>query len=329
MSTGDRVSYAKYAAQSLIALVDPGDTLYMVPIDPSVCSDNHYKIDLKVKRSEILDSADLRAVFRAAGTTPAVSVGTGVEMLVKEGMQKSEDVVSTEGDDKEYWLVVLTDGLFQDTHYKQVSAEKLLEQYAYGYSGLRTVYLGFGEEAEDLSNFALQSKMPFTALKITEPLEVIEAMQQIACLLSGRLALDSQYVSASGSSVAVDLCGCAYPIAGISVIAQDCNAVMTSASYDGNVVLMEQGCTITPDASMKMQSAYSVVLKNGTTDVPFDKGTVTLQYNNTVPAANVTVLVEPALELIPVVEYKQEANWIEVDSQYINEYLKPGDILTL
>lgn len=177
---GERVAFANYATQNLIALLAPEDRLEIVRMSaPSsvgpVGSD---------KRSGVATVQGWDVV----GSTPYTSVTTGMtrlRSLLAQGADPEED----------YWLVIFGDGTFDefvdanDDYLEEVAVNRIRSDLSalrndFSDRRLGVVFLGIGDQAPLLAR-AWQGAGAITDTAITPP-DIVGAMFEIAALITGR-----------------------------------------------------------------------------------------------------------------------------------------------
>jgi hypothetical protein len=83
-------------------------------------------------------------------------------------------------------------------------------------------------------------------------------------------------------------------------------------------------CTITPSTKLNMKNGYTAKIEG---DPYFTEGKLTLTFSGTVKAEDLSILVEPALEIRPYFEHWSNNRWERVDAQFVNENLTTKDRL--
>lgn len=328
MDSDNKYEYAHYAIQMLMSLLSEKDVLVITPMNAPngvAVTDTSSSVEINLGKKDRKGEIDkaLSSSFLAnepKGMTPGASIAVAVEHLVDRGMVKKDDLIGLQkAGDKEYWLVILTDGSF-DEQTATRSADDVVEPYITDYSALQTIFLSFGSSAPDLTGCELSQTMPFTPYKAAKSSEIIEVIQKIANQLTGRYTLAPSSYTVSGSRVTIDLNKYEYSLNSISVTAQNCGATLKSAKYNGKSIDILQPCVITANDKLKMKTGYTAVMKG---DPYLSGGVLELEFSANV--SNFSVLVEPALYIEPYLEYEDGSNWIEADMQYINSHLSEKD----
>ena len=330
MSSSNKNDYALYALQMLMALLDDSDILVITPMNSNLGTVTSTSSGIEVNLSASDRNAELTNALTSSssflsktpsGGTPGSAIKVAVKQLEERGL-KDRDNLATAAEDKEYWLVVLTDGVFNeqtDTY----GADAVIESHITDFPSLRTIYLGLGGDSPDLSNSDLTKKLSFTPYRAATTDDIVSAMQSVANQLSGRYTLESKYYTVNGSTVTVDLNRCEVSFKNISVIAQDCGVKLVSAKHDGKNMNIAQPCVIVPKGlTNKIKNGYSGVI---TGDPYLAGGTLILEFSGAVSADKLNILAEPALIIESYIEYKNGANWERTTMQYVNANLSKND----
>ncbi len=312
MNTDERFKYAKYATQMLIALLGEKDNLIITPMN----SYSSVEIDLSnPNRDEVVKTTMTSGLFTPSGGTPASSITSGIQQLTKRGLMDASNLANSL-DNTEHWLVILTDGEFDE------EATSAIKSRISSYPSLKTIFLGFGPAAPDLSNTDLASQYQFTAYKTSNSEQIINVMQKIANQLSGRYTLKKDSYTVKGKEVTVDLDKCEYSFKSVSAIVQNCDATLTSAAYNGKKISISQASVIVPDNGLGLKNGYSAVI-NGT---PYlSGGKLVLTYSDAIDEDDLSILAEPALRIVSFLEYFDGSTWKKTDMQYVNANLSKGD----
>lgn len=309
---------AKYSLQFLVALLGEKDELVIVPMNAGgriavnlTETDRRGEIDSKVVNNSKLNAS--------GDATPPASVGNALKVLEEKGL-KTKDATLQEESDVEYWLVMLTDGKFSGGG----QTAEIVENNIKKYNGLNTVYLSFGDNAVDLTgeNLSLNKNYPFSAYCVKDAAKLSSAMQQVANKMSGRYALNGEDYETVGNKVVVNLDKCNFSINTISVIAQDCGAVVQLATYNGKSVSTVQRSTLSDCKLSGFKEGYIGVFKS---EEFFSGGKLEVVFDKPVDKENVSVMLEPAIYIVPYLRYFNGTDWERTDMQYINSHLKPKD----
>ena len=330
MTSDNKNEYALYALQMLMALLDDGDVLVITPMNLNSSTVTNMSAGIEINLAASNRNAEIKAALTSAssflsrspsGGTPGSAISIAVDQLEARGLKNRDNLGNAEKN-KEYWLVVLTDGAFNEQT-SSYGADAVVESHIKDFPSLRTIYFGLGSDSPDLSGSQLTKKMPFTPYRAASTDDIVSAMQSVANQLSGRYTLESKYYSVNGSTVTVDLNKCELAFKTVSVIAQDCGVTLVSAKHDGKTVNVAQPCVIEPKGlTDKIKNGYSGVIAGS----PYlSGGKLTLEFSGPVSANKLNILAEPALVIDSYLEYKNGANWEKTTMQYINANLSQND----
>ncbi len=341
MQEEHRYNYARYASQTLMAMLGTGDKLVITPmhVGRTTVDQGNYKtaslwVDLSDPegREDAIEDALTDSLFvnvPSGGDTPASTIEWAVQQLVDEGMKTLDETDADAMSDTEYFLVIMTDGQLDN---KKNSSEvaALAEKYAKPseYASYQCIYLGFSSGAVDLGGTDFDSKNGnVTTYKATSAADVISSMQDIANQISGRYSISASAYTRSGNTVTVNLDGIAFGLRSVSMLLQNSNATLLSAKYGTESLSVTQKCGFAGDSVINVKGGSSAVLKRQGTDLNFAGGTLTLTFDSFTDEdlAGLSILLEPALTITPSVTYKGQ----EIDSAYINAHLVKGDEITV
>ena len=255
-----------------------------------------------------------------SGGTPGSAIGIAVDQLEARGL-KDRNNMTAHAEDKEYWLVILTDGAF-DEQTASVKADNIIEQHIIDFPSLKSIYLGLGGAAPNLSSSQLTQKVPFTPFRAATTDDMVSAMQSVANLLSGRYTLDASHYTANGSTVTIDLSKSDLSFKNISVIAQNCGVKLVSAKHNGTALQISNPCVIVPSGLSGIQNGFSAVLSGS--DL-LHGGTLELTFSGPITADKISILAEPALIIQSYLEYKDGNEWKRTTMQYINSHMSEND----
>lgn len=320
MIDGQKTPLAKYSLQTLAASLGTNDTLIVCPMNQSNGRDP-FSIDLtKDDRTDEIASKINKNnnSLNGNGLTPLASVDNAIAELVKNGMQKTEELANEELD-KEYWLIVLTDGQFDNLD-DETACATALEERIKGYAGLNTVYMSFGSGAFDLTNTDLSKNYPFSAYYAKEAVDVIDAMEDVSNKILGKYGADAKTYEVADNTLTIDLDKFDFAVNSVSVLAQNCGAEFKNATYNGKEISPAQRASLNSYGVTNLSPGYVAVFKN---DEYMSGGKLVLVYDKSLN--DVSVLIEPAIFIDAYVEYLDNGSWKKTDMQFINSNLMPGD----
>ena len=318
---------ARYSLEMLMALLDERDKMVIVPMN---AAGNGIPVDLAAPNRDaeldrILAMSQLRS--KTGQGTPPGSMGRAIDQLKSNGLKSSNELWASE-QDKEYWLVILTDGGF-DAMAGCISQADTIAHFIKDYPTLHTVYVGFGNGAVDLSSGIYKKTMEpyqFTPY-ITAENGLAAVIQNISNQMSGRYPLGTSDYSVSGNKVTINLDKAgstlsAISSASISLIAQDCGATVKSATYNGKSMPVAKPSVIVPESLLGMKAGFACEVAGE----PFFKGgQLVFEFTAPVNPDKLSIFAEPALSISYYIECMVNSQWQRVDMQYINENRTPGD----
>ena len=323
-----RADYALYAMKMLMSLLNEGDILQIFPMNDK---ENPEIYTLKGDgRKDQITHLVATGKLTPDGGTPISAIEYALDGLVEEGMKKAADL-TTQDENKEYWLFVLTDGQFDGIGGADNTAKAINDKIG-AYPSLKTIYFAFSDAAVDLRGTAFESELA-TPYKAGNGDELVAGMQKIAAQLSGRYGYTDYTINGDpnvteGDTVVINLNSCKFSIKNISVLALNCGATIESVKYQarGDAAATElpasaitQKCVIEAnnikDGSNPMKAGYSAVIKG---EPYFSGGTLTLKFTSTVKKELLSIFAEPALILSPTFKVADASGKLTaVDSDYI------------
>ncbi len=361
MTSENRWHYSRYAIQTLMALLGPNDRLIITPMNRpgynTAVSDLTYNIEVDLK-AENRKAAMEEAMNKAAllsdpkGETPSTSINFAIQTLKNAGMKRLSETTASDKNENEYFLIVLTDGaLDNDTTggkatnalFAALDGANVHGDYNHSsnkgnsdpYASFQLLYLAFSQGAVDLSGSALGKEYTnFTAYKAATPADVTGTMRDVANRITGRYSLDPSSYTLSGNKVTLDLDKVDFSLRSISIMMQDTEVRLDSGriTYSGGDLSVWQDVTIGVDPALadEMDDGFSAVLKRASSSDIFSGGKVELIFSKDLTAEdmnNFSVLLEPALSLVPIISADADGKRTEIDGAYVNSQMKPGDLI--
>lgn len=277
---GNSWVYANYAMQSLAALLNEKDELYIT----------YMSSPETVVETDLSDVGKVVSNIREwseSGTTPGKTIKTAAKKL----QSISEKDASTQ-----FWLVVMTDGKISGL---SKSLQKTLNSYKgktmSNSSALNVVYLGMGSKAEKISEDKAGGLYSYRS-KTDQ--EIFSAMFEVANLISGRFSatgikqIDSKTIQFSSP----------LPLYSISVLSQSSDAIVekaytTEAQLDINRNILLDATDIAKSSQLRLFGNASVINKMDSSGsaqvVPAE--TYTLKFSKKVDVDDLLIQYEPAI----------------------------------
>jgi len=285
---GNKWAYANYAMQAFCGMLNSEDQLYITYMSRSKKSSyDPNKVDLSA--GGIQNSVDEIRTHKDSSSTPYGAVEMAYNKL------KS---VNDSNPNTQYWLVVITDGAFDECSSMNSSKKKsfLNENFRkYAESVMpngtnpQVTFLGIGGVVapdEDLE------KGIYT-YSASDAGGIIDAMSQMADRISGRTRLQKSAITKiNDNTIQVSS---TIPLLNIAVFAQGVDAKITGVTASGgkSIPISRKATLQYPGISELVGGAYLVgdsqnVIAAGTYNITFDKA---------VELEDVIILFEPALEM--------------------------------
>ncbi|MBQ3870537.1 MAG: hypothetical protein II777_08310 [Clostridia bacterium] len=283
---GSKWAYANYAMQAFCGMLNSEDQLYITYMTKAgVYNYEPEKIDLS--SSGIQNSVYSIKNHLDTGGTPYSAVTKAFDKL------KSVD---DSNPNTQYWLVIITDGDFNDDVYTKKDLEKNFKAYAQTEMPNKTkpqvIMLGIGNSVtvpdEDQSNGVY-------VYKSADASGIIDSMSQMADRISGRTRLKkSDIKKIDGKTISVSS---SIPLLNIAAFVQGSGARIDKAEIVGE----KRDIPITRKAELGY-SGYGEDLSGGAFLLGDSKnvisaGDYTVRFDKEIDLDNVIVLYEPALEV--------------------------------
>lgn len=284
---GNKWAYANYAMQSFCGMLNSEDQLFITYMSQST---NYTPKKIDLSAGGIQNSVDTIRGHEDSGLTPYSAVEAAYNKL------KS---VNDSNPNTQYWLVVITDGVFNEcTTMSSADKKRFLNENFNNYTenvmpngtNPQVTFLGIG------SNVVLpdenQEKGIFT-YSASNADGIIDAMSDMADRISGRTRLqrtDIKQIDAKTVQVSSSI-----PLLNIAVFTQGTQAKVTGAVYGNKTAI-----PISRKVSLSY-SGYSDLVGGafllGDSQTVIGSGTYTVTFDRAVDLDDVIILFEPALEV--------------------------------
>ena len=286
-------AYASYAMQAFTSLLNNDDQLYITYMSQVEDDPNYSPQTIDLSESKIQSSIDSIRKHDNIGNTPYSAIDVAYNKL------KS---VSDNNERTQYWLVVITDGAFQDysgdistselnSKFSSITKEKMPNG-----TTPQMTYMAIGEGAvkpnEDASN-------GIYVYESVGSVDIVKTMSDIADKVSGRSRLDKSCITKTAAdTITVES---TIPLFNIAVLSQNADAKIAKASYENGKDLKisrdvsisyPQMDQLTTDKSLK---AGAFMIKDPSANI--SAGKYTIKFNKKIDLDNIDILFEPALEL--------------------------------
>ena len=325
---GDKDSYATYSLQILMGILGSEDELIITPLNENnkeVTNINQSIIvDLSNPNREQVIKDVLNRLPKPQYNTPPDALDVGLQHLVNRGLKTNAES-GDQSDGVEYWFIMLSDGSFNGCpSINDVSNE--IENRIKDYSYLNTIYYSFGVGSPDLKDTNVVKNYPVTSYHAATPEEITSQMMEIANKLTRRFSVSIDPTTLGVNTVKLDLASYNMTIRTICVAAQNSGASLISIKHDGKDISNITKKLILD--SVSSSSSGTELIKKGclltiTPTNPLDSGIIELEFDT--PINQLEIMIEPAVYIMPYFQVQTPNGLTEVDMQYINSTLKPGE----
>lgn len=318
-------TYASYATQIFAGLLNDSDSLTVTLMNSSKGTKT-MEVDLAGDRQKQVDK--IRDVTNyAKGGTPFISLSDAEKVLVNKGLLTDAQIGNnTVSQSEQYWLVLTSDGRFENGKMTVEEMENGLEELLKKYSNLQLVYFGIGTEGDtsdqsaiDLRNSSKLNAYPnFTAVYAEKEEQIVSTMQELANRISGRYSVN-QGIRFNGTEVTLRISGETSPIRNIAILAQNTDAKLLSAvDEDGRSMTVARPAneqfphnSSYDNVDEGTKGAHTVLIT--CPDGKFPAGTIKLTFSEPVNQKDFSLMYEPAVHIKLTLQQKDTAgNWAEV-----------------
>lgn len=286
---GEKWAYANYAMQAFCGMLNSDDQLFITYMSHSQQSSNYNPEKINLSANGIQSSVDSISQHIDSGSTPYAAVKTAYNKL------KS---VNDTNPNTQYWLVVITDGAFDEcSSMSNAEKKRFLNKNFSNYTeevmpnGTKpqVTFLGIGGVVSPDEN---HSNGIYT-YSASDAEEITDAMSEMADRISGRTRLEEDDIKKiNENTIQVSS---SIPLLNIAVFAQSSDAKITKAVYGNeiNIPISRKVSLNYPNYSDLVGGAFLLgdsqkVIGSGTYNITFDRG---------IDTDDVIILFEPALEM--------------------------------
>ncbi|MEI6580036.1 MAG: hypothetical protein WCN92_11335, partial [Eubacteriales bacterium] len=309
-------SYANYAMQSFCGLLNKQDKLFITFLsDP----DKPVNIDLSSDRQAAVDS--IRTHSKAKGT-PYSAIDNAYKVL---------NNVSGSNKNTQYWLVIITDGVFVKKEKSKTSNEVLINKNDLNSklkgiadkrmpngSKIRITYLAIGQEVISpdpviVKNISVYPETGDGAIVSEE--KIVGVMSNIADKVSGRTRLAVNNITyLDEKTVKINS---VIPLVNIAVLLQNSSATLLNAKIaNGSSLSMEQSSSIRyPEVAGRTTDTglNGTVLLIGNSGTNIGAGTYILSFSEAIDKGALDIMFEPALEIQMKLYYQSGQEITNID----------------
>ena len=288
---GDKWAYANYAMQTFCGMLNSEDQLFITYMSHAEQNTNNYKPEkIDLSAGGIQKSVDSVRNHIDSGSTPYSAVEKAYEKL------KS---VNDSNPNTQYWLVVITDGSFNECDSMSDAEKKMFvnnnfkeytENVMPNGTNLQVTFLGIGDGVVFPDENKSNGIFTYSA---TNADGIIGAMSEMADRISGRTRLEkSDIKKIDDKTIQVSS---SIPLLNIAVFAQDSQAKITKAVYSNEVnIPVSRNVSLSyPGYSDLVGGAFLL----GNSQNIIGSGTYNITFDQNIDLNNVIILFEPALEM--------------------------------
>jgi len=284
-------SYANYAMQTLCGLLNADDELYITYMSSPGTS--AMPADFSTNRQTAVDN--IRTTI-TSGNTPQSAVVTAQDKLVAVHNDNSSNGMNN----IEYWLVVISDGKFNETGvFGQAELDTTLQTFSQTQidngMDLHTIYLAIGSNAIQATN---EPSLNITGKKCDDGKAIVSVLSELSNDISGRYSISKDGITLINDTTVEVASG--IPLQSIAILLQNSSAALQSiVSADGTVMNVVQQVSLkypektgwTSDSSL---NGNEFLVQNTGKNMP--AGKYTLTFSGKVDSNALDIMVEPALE---------------------------------
>lgn len=271
-----RWSQAKYAVEVFAAMMGGSDTMNVYPMSLQG------GLGLTLQGTDSNRVSQIHDMNARYSNTPFTTVSSAVQNLMDTAA------------DKEKWLVIITDGEFDDG---ATPVETIYEKISEcNDNGIKVIYLAIGEGAANLTG---DSSKGFYADKASDGPDVLEKVMKMANQIFTHMVVPESRISISGNTSTLDV---DIPTDKIMVFAQGDNVSVNGLKHNGTEVKASEVENVKysdvkpdnyPDAIVDM-SLKGVVVTYEAGSVPFESGKFEVDVSD---AQNVQYYYSPGVEV--------------------------------
>jgi len=284
-------SYANYAVQTLCGLLNAEDELnitYMSNPGTAVIP-----ADFSSNRQNAVDN--IRSSLNS-GNTPQSAITTAQNKLVESYSNNRSSGIKTE-----YWLVVLSDGEFNEQGvFGKAELDTALQDFSQAQIAdgmdLHTIYLAIGSNAIEAAS---ESGLNIISRKCDDGKAIVSVLSELSNDISGRYRISQDFITLVDDKTVV--LTTEIPLVNIAILMQNSSATLDS-------IVSDQGTTL----SVVQQVSLKYPEKTGwTSDTNLNgkaflvenagqsisAGKYTLKFSDIVDINALDIMVEPAFEL--------------------------------
>lgn len=209
-----RWSQAKYAVEVFTAMMGQTDTINIYPMS------KEGEIGLTLQGSDEDRVSKIHNMNARYANTPFTTVTSAAQDLIADDSEK------------EKWLVIITDGAFDDGATSTETVYEKIDEYTS--QGIKVVYLAIGENATVLNGDASKS---FYAEKASDGSDVLDKVMKIANQIFTHMILPDNRITSSGNITQLDI---DIPVNKIMIFAQGDNVSIGEVRFNGITIMADE-----------------------------------------------------------------------------------------
>ncbi len=287
---GDNAAYTSYAIQALTGLLNSDDALYITYMNKP---DNAQKVDLTNPLQAVNDIRD----YKGGKETPIKSLDTAFNAL-KSHPDKNAYT--------QYWLVVLTDGEFDDDKgmkKTQKAVEKIADSAMPNGESPNVQYIAIGKKSDSYCPEETRANISARTVKTSE--EIVNCVFDISSSISGRYRVkDTDIVRIDNNTFSVST---EVPLINIGVLTQNTDATVEKLSTKEiknvtikNSVKIQSPKKDNPCVKGASDSALGLkgdVILAGEETQRLPAGEYKIKFDKDIKKEDVVIMLEPELEI--------------------------------
>ncbi len=310
---GDKSAYANYAMQAFCGMLNDEDQLFITYMSGAESNYNYSPAKMDLSAESIQKSIDTIRNHIDSGSTPYASVETAYKKL--KGVNDTNP-------NTQYWLVIITDGAFNEHASENDITKKQILNSDFSKYTSSTMPNGTNPQMTFLSiaGAVAPDESPSKGIytySANNANEIIDAMSKMADKISGRTRVDNNSIEkVNGNTIQVSS---SIPLLNIAVFNQTSSAIVEKAVYGNELdipvtrtaVLNYPGYSDLAGGAFLLGDSKNVI-GSGTYNIAFDKD---------IDLNDVIVLFEPALEMrmTITVNGKEISDYSELDNVMEND----------
>ncbi len=282
---GANWAYANYSIQTFVAMLNEEDELYITYMS---------KPGTAVK----IDTGDLMAAVNGIRThwstnnTPYESVTTAMKQLEK---------VSDNNPNTQYWLVVFTDGDFNDESNRNVSdaLDKFKSKKMANGSAPQIMYMTIGDSGDIFTPHPTDKDI--TVIRAQREEDIRDSLFDIASRVTGRVHVEGRDISVLDDKTIEFSAN--VPLFSISILVQNKKVSVESIKDSDavNVPIIHEIPLRMPDTSISgavgVQDMFGSVILAGKEQGNIPAGNYTITFSDAISKDDIVIMLEPALQL--------------------------------